>query len=456
MNNIFTILFISVICFSKSLFAQTDIGIISKVAIDQFAESEQVGFLNEILIQQISANSQFAWVFQSGEMEDEISGEVIAGGEDNYATVDQRYQGDGNMSFVYQYGSYNRSYQTQKGVGNKFNFAGDFPEPISGIASLPEGVVPNQDGDYHTITQYAEGISNQAWLYQAGRQHNASQRIAGDENQVWTSQSGYTQSSEMIIVGNRNGSHFLEHEEGKFPHSDEDDESSEGNPGGSGNGNSGNSGGGSDDGGMPEVIPPPHDEDHVFVPTVGVAIKQMGSNSEAFMYIEGNDNKAVITQRGGAGTNENGKGSCDGGHYVDQDIYGNWNRIYADQRGTGHYIDQYVNGENNLAVFMQKGNGSHSELTLFGISNEIGVDQKGKNNISDVDVVGNFNGNFDLLIDEFGVKLVQEGKGNRSDIDIAGDYNFIAVHQNGGAISVVNQVGNWNSATVNQESLDDH
>ena len=60
-------------------------------------------------------------------------------------------------------------------------------------------------------------------MYQAGRDHDASQLLTGDENQVWTSQSGYTQSSEMIIVGNRNGSHYLEHEEGKFPHSDEEE-----------------------------------------------------------------------------------------------------------------------------------------------------------------------------------------------------------------------------------------
>ncbi len=440
-------------CFTGiMLYAQGNVSTITQIGIDQLAETMQEGTLNQVLVEQISEQPQFAWVFQSGE---------LPGGEENQAKVDQTYSGSGNRSFLYQFGSFNESYQKQNGNGNSFNIAGNFPENFS-LAVLPEDAVPTQDGDYHWLSQIANGNNNQAWMYQAGTDHDASQLLNGDDNQVWTSQSGYTQSSEMIIVGNRNGSHYLEHEEGKFPHSDEEegDEGSVGHPGGQGNGNGDNSGGESDEGGMPEVIPPPHDEDHVFVPTVGVAIKQMGSNSIAQMYIDGDDNKAVIIQRGGAGspgqdnTAGNGSGSCEGGHFVDQDIYGNWNRIFADQRGTKHTIIQYINGDENLVVLMQKGNGSISTLDLIGSSNEIGVDQKGKGNFSDIDVLGDFNGNFNSF-DEFGIKVVQEGKGNNSDIDITGDYNFIALHQSGGAISTIVQNGNWNSAIVNQESLEE-
>lgn len=446
---------IVILCSSTILFAQTNISTITQSGINQLTETEQVGTLNQVLIQQVSNKAQFAWVIQTGEMENESTGAIIPGGEGNHAKVNQTYSGKGNRSFLYQFGSFNQSLQKQNGNGNSFNIAGDFPENFTSLAELPESLVPSQDGDYHWLSQIANGDKNQAWIYQAGRDHDASQLLNGNKNQVWTSQSGYTQTAEMIIHGNRNGSHYLQHEEGKFPHSEDDDHSdSEGNPGGQGNGNSGSSGGNSDEG-MPEVIPPPHDEDHVFVPTVGVAIKQMGSNSEAYMYIEGDDNKAVITQRGGAGTNENGKGNCEGGHYVDQDIYGNWNRIFADQRGTGHHIDEYVNGNHNLAVLMQKGNGSDSELTLIGNSNEIGVDQKGKNNISDIDVLGNLNGNF-IPEDEFGVKVAQEGRGNNSDIDIIGNSNFIAVHQGGGAYSEITQTGDLHSSTVNQSTIDEH
>lgn len=442
-------------CFTVSvLFAQNNVSTITQTGTEQFAKAVQTGTLNQVLIQQISEQPQSAWILQSGEMEDETTGAITPGGEDNYAEIDQTYSGNGNRSFLYQFGSFNHSFQKQNGDGNTFNIAGDFPTTFTVSSELPNGAVPNQDGDYHWLSQIANGNNNQAWIYQAGRKHHASQLLNGDFNQVWTSQSGYTQTAEMIIHGNRNGSHYLQHEEGKFPH-DESEESDEGSAGG--NGNSGSSGGSSEDGGMPEVIPPPHDEDHVFVPTVGVAIKQMGSNSIAEMYVEGDDNKAVITQRGGAGTNENGKGkgNCDGGHYVNQDIYGDWNRIFADQRGTGHYIDEFISGNQNLAVLMQKGNGSTSELNLLGSSNEIGVDQKGKNNISDIDIMGDSNGNF-TLDDEFGIKVAQEGKGNNSDIDIIGDSNFIAVHQGGGAFSMITQTGNFNSTTVSQSTLDEH
>lgn len=456
------ILILICFCFAGNVFAQTNVSTVTQAGVDQFAETEQVGTSNDVLIRQVSNKPQFAWVLQTGEMEDENTGAIIPGGEENRAEVDQTYSGNGNRSFLYQFGSFNQSFQKQNGNGNSFNIAGNFPGNFTSLAELPDETVPTQDGDLHWLSQIANGNNNQAWIYQAGRDHDASQLLNGSENQVWTSQSGYTQSSEMIINGNRNGSHYLEHEEGKFPHSDEEegDEGSGGHPGGQGNGNSGNSGGHSGEGGMPEVIPPPHDEDHVFVPTVGVAIKQMGSNSRAEMYIEGNDNKAVIIQRGGAGSpgsessSGNGSGACEGGHYVNQDIYGDWNRIFADQRGTGHTINQYINGNLNLAVLMQKGNGSISTLDLIGSSNEIGVDQKGKNNISDIDVLGDFNGNF-IPGDEFGIKVVQEGKGNNSDIDITGNCNFIAVHQSGGAISTINQNGNWNSAVVNQESLEE-
>ena len=438
------------------LFLLNSVSTVAQTSIDQFAETIQEGILNQVIVQQISEQPQFAWVLQSGEMEDELTGAITPGGEENLAEVDQSYSGNGNRSFLHQFGSFNQSFQKQNGNENSFNLAGNFPAVFSILTDLPSETVPTQDGDYHWLSQIANGNKNQAWIYQAGRDHDASQLLNGDENQVWTSQSGFTQSSEMIINGNRNGSHYLQHEEGKFPHSDEE-EGGEASPGGQGNGNSGNSGGSSDEGGMPEVIPPPHDEDHVFVPTVGVAIKQMGSNSIAEMYVEGDDNKAVITQRGGAGTNENGNGNgnCEGGHYVNQDIYGDWNRIFADQRGTGHYIDEYINGNHNLAVLMQKGNGSISELDLMGSFNEVGVDQKGKNNISDIDLLGNFNGNF-TMEDEFGIKVVQEGRGNNSDIDIIGDSNFISVHQGGGAISMITQTGNYNSSIVDQSTLDEH
>lgn len=447
----------------KCTFAQTNITTVSQEGANQEALTEQKGTSNDISIRQISNKTQSAWVFQSGEMEDETTGEIVPGGEENQATVDQTYSGNGNCSFLYQFGSFNESYQKQNGNGNAFNIAGNFPENFSSLSEMPDDAVPTQDGDLHWISQIAIGNNNQAWMYQAGRDHDASQLITGDDNQVWTSQSGYTQSSEMIIVGNGNGSHYLEHEEGKFPHTDDEegDEGHGGNPGGKGKGNCEDSGGQSYEGGMPGEIPPPHDEDHVFVHTVGVAIKQMGSNSRAEMYIDGDDNKAVIIQRGGAGSpgkeskSGKGSGSCEGSHFVNQDIYGNWNRIFADQRGTSHTFIQYVNGEDNLAVLMQKGNGSTSTLDLIGSSNEIGVDQKGRGNFSDIDVVGNFNGNFDLTADEFGIKVVQEGRGNTSDIDITGDCNFIALHQSGGAISTINQNGNWNSAVVNQESLEE-
>lgn len=449
-------------CFAGgALFAQDNVSTVTQIGVDQFAEIVQEGTVNQALVEQISEKPQFAWVLQSGEMEDESTGAIIPGGEENRAIVDQTYSGNGNRSFLHQFGSFNQSFQKLNGNGNSFNIAGNFPENFISLAELPDEMVPTQDGDLHWLSQIANGNNNQAWIYQAGRDHDASQLLNGSQNQVWTSQSGYTQSSEMIINGNRNGSHFLEHEEGKFPHNDEEegDEGSGGHPGGKGNGNSGNSGGHSGEGGMPEVIPPPHDEEHVFVPTVGVAIKQMGSNSRAEMYIEGDDNKAIIIQRGGAGSpgtessSDNGTVACEGGHFVDQDIYGDWNRIFADQRGTKHTINQYVDGDDNLVVLMQKGNGSTSTLDLIGNSNEIGVDQKGKNNFSDIDINGDFNGNF-IPGDEFGIKVVQEGKGNNSDIDITGDYNFIAVHQSGGAFSTIIQNGNNNSAIVNQESLE--
>lgn len=445
------------------LFAQTNIGVVEQAGANQFAETEQLGNTNDVLIQQISDKVQSAWVFQTGELEDEETGEIVAGGENNVSLVDQRYGGNGNMSFLYQYGSNNRAVQVQKGSGNKFNFAGNFPEPISGMGSLPADLVPTQDGDYHILSQYAEGAGNQAWLYQAGRKHDASQSVTGNLNEVWTSQSGLEQTSKMTIIGNRNGSHYLQHGEGKFPHAEGEDESESGpeNPGG---GHSGSSGGHSDEGGMPDVIPPVHDEDHVFVPTVGVAIKQMGKGSYANMYISGNDNKAVIIQRGGSG-GEADEVDCEGGHLVYQDIVGDWNRIFADQRGTGHTSSQIISGNNNLVTAMQKGNGSNSTIDLVGNSNEIGVDQKGKSNSSDIDVTGSFNGNFvdpnafniegDEIF-EYGVKIVQEGKGNYSDLDIAGNLNFVAVHQGSGASSVISQTGNWHSATVTQASLEDH
>ena len=261
----------------------------------------------------------------------------------------------------------------------------------------------------------------------------------------------------MIINGDRNGSHYLEHEEGKFPHSDEEEESSGGHPGGQGNGNSGNSGGESEEGGIPDVIPPPHDEDHVFVPSVSVAIKQMGRGSRAEMLIDGDDNKALIIQRGGTGDAsarvpkqyEDG-----GGHYADQDIYGDWNRMFVSQTGRTHVNLEYVVGNDNLVLAMQRGNGSYSTVDLFGTSNEIGIDQKGKGNISVASIEGNFNGNFIDGTDEYAVKLVQEGKENYSTIQITGSYNQIDAHQGGGGISTIIQNGNWNTAILNQETID--
>ena len=428
--------------------SQENISVISQIGgTEQFAEAFQEGTLNNILIEQQSDGPQSAWVFQSGEMVDEITGAISVGGEANHATVDQKYLGTGNQSFLYQFGSYNQSTQTQNGSNNKFNIeGGDFLTNLL-PGEGPSGAVPNQDGDYHKLTQTAIGDNNQAWMYQAGRYQTGSQYIQGDYNQVWTSQSGLSNTSTMNVIGKGNGSIYLVHEEGKFPESDEvSDEGSSGHSGGQGNGNSANSGGSSDEGGMPEVIPPIHDEDHVFVPTVSVAIKQMGNNSNAVMNINGDYNKAVISQRGGAG---------EGGHFAEMNIIGSYNRIFADQRGKEHTINQYVNGDENLVVFMQKGNGSKSDLTLYGNSNEIGVDQKGKGSVSNVYVEGNYNGNFDLLADEFGIKVVQEGKQNQSGIGILGDNNFINVHQGGGAISTVNQTGSWNIATVNQATIDE-
>nr|WP_319509232.1 curlin repeat-containing protein [uncultured Draconibacterium sp.] len=437
--------------------AQSNITTIWQEGESQVAFSEQTGTLNTISIEQISNNPQFAWVFQSGEMEDETSGDITPGGESNQAVVDQTYSGDGNKSFLFQYGSFNKSYQKQNGNGNQFNFAGNFPENIFGSGSLPEDAVPNQDGDYHQLSQIAVGNYNQSWIYQAGRANEASQYIEGDFNETWTSQSGYQQSSEMIIAGNRNGSHYLEHEEGKFPHSDEEEESSEGHSGG--NGKSGHSGGESEEGGMPDVIPPPHDEDHVFVPTVSVAIKQMGRGSRAEMLIDGDDNKAVIIQRGGTGDVDDGRvpeeDAC-GGHFADQDIYGDWNRIFVSQMGKQHTSLEYVNGTNNLVLSMQRGNSNYSDIDVIGGSNELGIDQKGKGNISVASIDGFFNGNFVDGIDEYAVKLVQEGKENYSSIQITGSYNQIDAHQGGGGISFITQNGDWNTAVLNQESIDNH
>jgi len=405
----------------------------------QFTKVFQQGIANDVLVQQISQKPQFVWVVQSGE---------TPGGVDNYASVDQRYAGEGNMSFLYQFGSYNKSWQIQNGSNNKFNItkvniSDDFPQTSSDLQSLPDAIVPNQDGDYHEMTQTANGDDNQAWLYQAGRKHIAYQVLNGDLNQVWTSQSGNTNKSDMLINGSGNGSIYMVHEEGKFPEAE--GETDEGPTEVGGNGNMGENGG-DGDGGMPDVIPPPHDEGHVFVPTVGVSIKQMGKNSVAEMYIEGNYNKATIIQRGGSGGNDTDQA----GHYAKQDITGNWNRIFADQTGTANSIDENVNGNYNLVLSMQKGNGGISTINLDGDYNEIGVDQKGKSNFSRIMVDGDYNGNF-LSSDEYGVKLAQEGKGNHSEIDITGDYNFVNAHQGGGALSFITQTGNYNSATVNQE-----
>ncbi len=415
---------------------------------DQYTKVSQVGLTNNVLVQQISLKPQYSWVFQSGEMEDEATQVITPGGEDNYSLVDQSYGGEGNMTFLYQFGSFNKSWQKQNGSNNQFNITG--PGPIVAATFQPamnDETVPNQDGDYHEMTQTANGDFNQAWIYQAGRKHVAFQVLNGDWNQVWTSQSGNTNRSSMLINGTGNGSIYMEHEEGKFPETE--GETDEGSPDTGGNGNQGESHG-QGDGGMPEVIPPPHDETHVFVPTVGVSIKQMGKNSEAEMYIEGDYNKATITQRGGAG----GGDTEQAGHYTNQDIYGNYNRVFANQTGTGNYIDQNVNGAYNLVTFMQKGNGGISVIDLDGTYNEIGVDQKGKSNYSRIDVDGNFNGNFDPLSDEYGVKLAQEGKENHSEIDITGDFNLVNAHQSGGGISYITQTGNYNSAFVNQEETE--
>lgn len=411
---------------------------------DQYTKVSQVGLTNEVLVQQISPNPQYSWIFQSGEIKDESDPSVITpGGEDNHAFVDQRYGGNGNMTFLYQYGSFNKSGQTQSGNNNQFNLVS--PDPVDPATFQPimdAETVPNQDGDHHQMTQTAIGDLNQAWIYQAGRYHVASQLLTGNENEVWTSQSGNTNNSEMTINGIGNGSIYMVHEEGKFPETE--GETDEGSPETGGNGKQGGSHG-QGDGGMPEVIPPPHQEDHVFVATVGVSIKQMGRHAVAEMYIDGNFNKATITQRGGADGNE----SEEAGHYTNQDIYGNSNRIFANQTGVGNYIDQNVNGDNNLVTFMQKGNGGQSTIDLDGTYNEIGVDQKGKSNYSRIDVEGNYNGNISDD-DEYGVKLAQEGKDNYSEIDILGDHNLVNAHQSGGGISYINQAGDWNTATVNQ------
>jgi len=414
----------------------------------QFTKVLQQGISNEVLIQQISESPQYSWVFQSGEMEDEVTHVITPGGEDNYSLVDQWYGGERNMTFLYQFGSFNKSWQKQNGSNNQFNITG--PAPIVSATFQPvmdAETVPNQDGDYHEMTQTANGNFNQAWIYQAGRKHIAFQVLNGDLNQVWTSQSGNTNISNMLINGNGNGSIYMEHEEGKFPETE--GETEEGSPETGGNGNQGGSHG-QGDGGMPEVIPPPHDETHVFVPTVGVSIKQMGKSSTAEMYIEGNYNKATITQRGGSGGNDD---EVHAGHYTNQDITGDYNRVFANQTGTGNYIDQNVSGANNLVTFMQKGNGGTSVIDLDGASNEIGVDQKGKANYSRIDVDGNFNGNF-LAGDEYGVKLAQEGKENHSEIDITGDYNLVNAHQSGGGLSYITQTGDYNSAIVNQEETE--
>ena len=72
----------------------------------------------------------------------------------------------------------------------------------------------------------------------------------------------------------------------------------------------------------------------------------MGRGSRAEMLIDGNDNKAVIIQRGGTGDvsqesaleqNEDG-----GGHFADQDIYGDWNRMFVTQTGRTHVNQEYV------------------------------------------------------------------------------------------------------------------
>lgn len=452
---------ISLLLAGGTLPAQTNSTTIWQEGAGQVAFAEQTGTLNTISIEQISTDPQFAWVFQSGEMEDETTEDVIPGGEANRAVVDQTYSGNQNKSFLYQYGSFNESYQKQDGNGNEFNLAGNFPENIAGLESLPNDVIPNQDGDYHRLSQIAVGNYNQSWMYQAGRTHDASQYVEGNFNESWTSQSGYQQSSEMIIYGNRNGSNYLEHEEGKFPHSDDGEESSGGHPGGPNhNGQSGNSGGHSQDGGMAEVIPPPHDEDHVFVPSVSVAIKQMGRGSRAEMLIEGDDNKAIIIQRGGAGNVSDGRvpemDGDGGGHYADQDIYGDWNRIFVNQMGRTNVSMQYVNGDNNLGLTVQRGNSNYSDVAITGGSNELGIEQSGKDNISMASVNGLFNGNFLDGQDEYGLKLKQEGSGNYSTILVSGNYNRIDAHQNGGGISTIIQTGNWNTAVLNQEVIDNH
>ncbi|WP_297098649.1 hypothetical protein [uncultured Draconibacterium sp.] len=452
MKNI--ILLILLVFCGFSLLAQTtNFTTVNQSGKDQFAETDQVGNMSSILIQQISNKAQFAWVNQSGEIEDHETQMVSQGGEDNHSVVDQTYGGKGNLSYLHQFGSHNNSRQIQKGNGNQFNIIGVAPDDEPGIESEESYVgVPNQDGDYHQLYQIVDGNSNQAWIYQAGRDHFAQQDLQGDLNETWTSQSGNDQYSTMIISGNRNGSHYLQHGEGKFPH-DESEEETEHDETDHGKGKSGSSVGKSDDGGKPSEIPPVHDESHVFVPTVGVAIKQMGKGSTAEMIIEGDDNKATITQRGGSG-NE-GK-NCEGGHFAGQEINGDWNRIFADQRGTHHYGSQVVSGLENLVTSIQRGNGSNSTIDLLGDLNEIGCDQKGKSNFSDIDVSGSYNGNFIAAIDEYGVKILQEGRGNYSDLDIAGNFNFVSVQQGGGGSSVIDQSGDWHSATVTQSSLTTH
>ena len=452
MKNI-TFFVLSVFCCLNLLAQTTNVTTVNQSGKVQFAETNQIGNSNGILIQQISNKTQYAWIFQSGEMEDHESEIIIPGGEDNQAFIYQTYGGKGNKAFLNQFGSHNISSQTQKGNGNQFNIVGD--EPDNEFSTQDEGSyfgVPNQDGDYHKLSQFADGNNNQAWIYQAGRKHTAQQNLQGDLNETWTSQSGNTQYSSMIIRGNRNGSHYLQHGEGKFPH-DESEEESEHDDSDHGRGKSASSGGKGEEGGKPSVIPPIHDEDHVFVPTVGVAIKQMGKGSTAMMTINGDDNKATIKQRGGEGGNER---NCEGANYVWQEINGDWNRVFADQRGTHHYGTQVMSGGDNLVTSMQRGNGSISTIDLIGNSNEIGCDQKGKANYSDIDIAGNFNGNFAAQADEYGVKILQEGRSNYSDLDIAGNYNFVSVQQGSGGSSIINQSGNWHSAIVTQSSLTTH
>ncbi len=452
MKNILVFIFLG--CINMTV-AQTNMSLIDQVGVDQIVNVNQ----------QVTENQdtpQSAWVYQSGEMEDHTTGIITAGGELNLATVNQT--GGGNKSLLYQFGSNNTSTQQQNGINNEFNMAEVEVEEFSVMHSEPdpgEGPVPNQDGDFHKLTQIAEGNYIKAWSYQAGRMHTASQDITGNYNEVWTSQSGNTHYSQITVNGTGNGSIYLVHEEGKFPHSEEDDHEDGGGPGGHGNGGSS---GGHGEGGMPDEIPPTHDDDHEFVPTVSIAVKQMGRNSRAYMNITGDYNKALITQRGGSGGSDQGVSALSeecrnpetgGGHEVHQTIFGDYNRIFAGQNGTSHYLSEDISGNYNLAVLMQKGKNGRSYLELTGNYNEVGVDQKGNGNYSDIEIDGDWNGNFNPD-DEYGIMVAQEGRGNWSEIDVLGDSNYIFVHQSGGGISTINQTGDFNSATVNQSTLDTH